>query len=545
LPYSAKRRETYPLHQLLSAWLVDGVENGKDELRKAIVISDEREALVEKLDKAFSSLIDAQMAIVNLKSLEHDLVLTLFNRIGSGGTPLTGEEMLFSIYKFHEPKISDTVNALYNDPTVGRALPPTKIAAAAIRIANALAHIEKPEEGNWLPSVDAFRKEMSEKGSKIGQQLDELLGSEGETIDAEDAKFTAAFRWLFRTFAWRVVPSERGLSDIGLPKVMMVTLSPRLVEVLLLWVIAESEINAVKIESERADIIRFVMFWRLCVVNEDKASNLCFVRIKTEKRFVPVAELFDAISFAPDGIAIPLVDPEKMKELLCSDEPSNLWLTYNERFTLEPNPQSAIARVWWTSGKSTLIWLQRAYLQGRFPDFDPASGRDDDTPYDVDHMVPHSDWGRNWMTFDTIDMLPGVSERGRIRQSRFVFGDSIGNCRLIDYSVNRAEQDDTFMRKIEKEIMADAGRPIAEMSCEEIEYHSSMGFDPGAINLWKIASGGDDNTKPNRRIWRDERLIAFQRAVEERAAWLYDKFYSELGFASWEGRVDNTIPLVQ
>jgi hypothetical protein len=34
LPYSARPHETYPLHQLASAWLADGVENRKDELRK-------------------------------------------------------------------------------------------------------------------------------------------------------------------------------------------------------------------------------------------------------------------------------------------------------------------------------------------------------------------------------------------------------------------------------------------------------------------------------------------------------------------------------
>jgi hypothetical protein len=160
---------------------------------KAIPISDRSEALVENLDRSFSSLLDAQTAILNLKSLRDDTILTLFNRIGAGGTPLKGEEMLFSIYKFHEPKIHDTVNALYNDPTVGRALPPTKIAAAAIRIANALSHTEHPEDGNWLPSVDVFSKEMAKKDeSKIWMKLSQLLGEEKGTI------FTSAFTSLFQ-----------------------------------------------------------------------------------------------------------------------------------------------------------------------------------------------------------------------------------------------------------------------------------------------------------------------------------------------------------
>jgi hypothetical protein len=123
-------------------------------------------------------------------------------------------------------------------------------------------------------------------------------------------------------------------------------------------------------------------------------------------------------------------------------------------------------------------------------------------------------------------------------------GNSIGNLRLIDFSVNRAEQDDPFMTKLKKEIMADAERPIGEMSREEINYHSSMGFDPGAIKLWKTASGsdGDEHVQAKHRVWPDERLKAFQQAVEERAAWLYNKFYSDLGFASWLDRSKKAEP---
>jgi hypothetical protein len=35
------------------------------------------------------------------------------------------------------------------------------------------------------------------------------------------------------------------------------------------------------------------------------------------------------------------------------------------------------------------------------------------------------------------------------------------------------------------------------------------------------------------RRWSINRLAAFQRAVEQRAAWLYRGFYDELGYAAW------------
>jgi len=531
LPYNTGTHKAYPLHVVLAAWMTAAVSNRRDALQKIFSSGDQNETLVYEIDRAFSSLIDAEIAIFNVKLPNPDQVLLLFSRIGSGGTPLTGEEMLFSIYKFHEPKIHDTVNALYNDGTVGRALPPTKIAAAAIRIANALSHINHPNAGNWLPSVGVFSSAMSERESEIRKKLDELLA-----INAENAKFTAAFRLLFKTLAWRTAPSDNGMSDPGLPKVMMVTLSPRLLEVLLLWIITDSKISIRNIELERADILKFVMFWRLCVINEDKASNFCFVKIKinrkeNEGRLLPLVELFDAIIGANERVSIPLVDPKTMKGLLCSYEPGHVWRTYNERFPAEPNPQSVMARLWWNSGKSTLIWLQRAYLQSRFPDFDPASGRDDDTPYDADHMVPAGDWGRNWAYFSKADNLPELTrdEREAIRDPRFLLGNSIGNLRLIDAAVNKSEQDDPYITKIIEELRMDKAD---EMSVDEKSaYHSSMAFRSEAMALWRRASGAHD------QVWPNDRLKAFQQAVEERAAWLYDKFYSDLGFVSWQDRV--------
>jgi hypothetical protein len=276
------------------------------------------------------------------------------------------------------------------------------------------------------------------------------------------------------------------------------------------------------------------MFWRLCVIDENKTSNLCFITIKKAKTFLPVAYLFDAIVKANEQIAVPLVEPIDMKNMLCGER-SHVWRAYNERSFAELDPERIAARRWWHSGQSTLIWSQRAYLDRQFPDFDPASGRDDDTPYDVDHMVPYSDWGRHWAPAKMKTVLPGlsVSEREAIKGPRFLLGDSIGNLRLIDFSVNRAAQDDPFMTKLKKEFPPEAS------AGDEIAYHCSMAFDPKAKDLWEKASGGED------RIWPNERLIDFQQAVEERAAWLYNKLYSELDFVSWKDRAIEVSPSAQ
>ena len=43
--------------------------------------------------------------------------------------------------------------------------------------------------------------------------------------------------------------------------------------------------------------------------------------------------------------------------------------------------------------------------------------------------------------------------------------------------------------------------------------------------VWQTASDG--------QVWSDERLTAFQTAVEKRSAWLYEKLYNELGLNEW------------
>jgi hypothetical protein len=48
------------------------------------------------------------------------------------------------------------------------------------------------------------------------------------------------------------------------------------------------------------------------------------------------------------------------------------------------------------------------------------------------------------------------------------------------------------------------------------------------IKDWRDASGED---KP--RSWGTNRALAFQRAVEERTFYLYQRYFEELGFAEW------------
>jgi hypothetical protein len=392
------------------------------------------------------------------------------------------------------------------------------------------------------------------KNRNIKEALTELLGPASQMADVEakhiTPKFLPAFEGLFKALALRPKPF-----DPGLPKVMMVTLSHRLLEVLLLWAITQSDIDPETIELQRADLLRFVMFWRLCVTHEDKASTQCFINIRINgDQLFPAAKLCDAILEFHEPIAIRLLAPDKLRKIVCRGEASDVWRTYPERFPDEPNPESVMARLWWKSGKDSLIWLQRDYLQNRFKEFDPASGRDDETPYDLDHMVPSSDWGRNWQTFKKAVRGVEIESFPSMQYSRSLLGCSIGNLRLIDYAENRSKSNAPFAKSaLQPAPDSDSGatevlnatephmqNEFVRKTPEEWEaYYPDMAFDPEQKELWRKASGDDE------QLWTADRLTAFQQAVEERAAWLYEQFYSGLGFASWESKFLKDAPPAQ
>ena len=55
-------------------------------------------------------------------------------------------------------------------------------------------------------------------------------------------------------------------------------------------------------------------------------------------------------------------------------------------------------------------------------------------------------------------------------------------------------------------------------------------FSPDHRALWKKVSRPGPVAG---RIWDNERLAAFQEAVEKRATWLYRCFHDDLGYAGW------------
>ena len=515
------------MHILLSAWYAGGME----KLKNIIASQENIESQVQLLDKAFHRVANAQVALVQVdpatfegsddEGRAHESLLMLFDRIGAGGTRLTDEERLFSIYKHHQPPVHDLVLDIYEK--VRRVLPPTKIVASALRIANALSH-KKSFEGNTVPDVAIFAREMAASTDKIPSEnrttslknkLAELLFS--EHVHGE-GKLVGCFDTLFKLLTYD--ESNR----LGLPRVMRTTLSPQLLQVLLFWVflVRETTGSVETFQSFREDAIRFVMFWRLCVWSEDKASTHCFELLRSKAPSVG--------SMLPDlyrdlltkDYVVRLATPKEMENYGRHDSSPN-WLREEDRFPKKDQAPVDLYRTWWWSRGNFLMWLQRDYLETQFRDFDPAAGREDDVPYDLDHMCPAADWGRDWRPFEVALRKANCLSEEQVksmRQARSVLGNSIGNSRLIDASKNREDQDADIAEK-----MPFVGCGVEPSGCD-LKSMTEMAFNPDQRAIWQQASGKD-------KQWDRERLCAFQEAVEERTCWLYRRFYEDLGFECW------------
>jgi hypothetical protein len=265
------------------------------------------------------------------------------------------------------------------------------------------------------------------------------------------------------------------------------------------------------------------MYWVLCVTDQRKASVLLFKDMKQQKCLD-----FPGTSFAQilqkEQIAIPLIHPDELKQtgnIVFS--PSDVGgLRGLKRFHVELDSSelhrtcAALYSRWWSLRGShvhpLLLWLQRS-LVDHFEGF-PAAGRDEETPYDYDHICPSNHW-HGWQGVGGNNRLIDFHNDKSDEQGHWRLGNCIGNVRVWDSSDNRSLGDASPRNKL----------PLDPGTSLDIALLSQSLIDTDEISDWLLCSGGDDV-----QYWTKERALAFQRAIERRAFNLYQHFYHELGF---------------
>ncbi|MDP3839458.1 MAG: hypothetical protein Q8Q54_11105, partial [Methylococcales bacterium] len=431
----------------------------------------------------------------DLEDPSHDYLTMLFDRISSGGTRLSPDELLFSMIKQSWPDAHNIVYRLQEE--VGSLMKPTDFVMTAFRLA-------------MLQSNDSKDPELS--ATMFHKHLAGLLGNDDTSVlrkmISEGGTLVTAFKTLIEIIEYR------DDNDAGIPKLMFPYLNESMLQVILYWLVRNQNDN---VQESRDEIIRFILFWFVCHQGAKSAYTASKTAIeiisKTTGGF-PSKQIYQELTKKDDnGVSLfhPLID---LSNNLLDSSVFHTPLDREKKFFGE---QHVVLYRNFTSRIDLLLWLQRKSLKQTFKDFIPLAGQDDDNvPYDLDHLVPQSNWSS----------LNGLNREGMTQENRKIFenlyyrrmlGNSIGNYRVLSSSVNRSRGDEPL------------GNELVDLKIQWDDYALDSN-DEIEFQKWKQASpiSKDDGFK-----WNDERLLAFQYAVESRVLYLYKRYFDEMKFRNW------------
>ena len=284
--------------------------------------------VLEHIEQGFCAFDGAEIALILVRTDLNEL-LRLFDRIGAGGTPLSGEERLYSIYKHHEPYVYNAIGAIHE--LVGRVLPATKIAGCAMRIAS-IETIKTANDSFDIPDVVQFAKRMA-GDTDLKRKLRNLIPDDGNWKFGHLAR---TFSTLFRALNYT------GGDDFGLPRVMVPELAPELVHVLAYWVYLHTLEASDITPASRQQMVRFALFWRLCCFNDTKASRHALKFLKDTGNVSPKTDFPGKVLYrlltgmtGQDRCADNLSLPKDMRAYSNSARDGKLkpgWLSWKDRF---------------------------------------------------------------------------------------------------------------------------------------------------------------------------------------------------------------------
>lgn len=526
MPHRVKEADcTKPLCEVIAAWRAragDTVYSGSGA--SADTIADLLAAM--PLRDALHALRDAELAMIRVEPPERPgWLLDLFDRIGAGGTALSGPERLLSMYKYHVPPIHDAVDAI---SAAAGLLEPVEVARTAIRI----AATKKNPPAFREPEPADFQHQVA-PGGELRGHLDALIG---QPQAAQSGALGRGFAVVADLLRYRSSATD-GSWDVGLPSVLIAELHSELLRTLVYWAVL---VEGRDVETARSDVVRFALFWHLCVTKNDKAA-VNGVKALYEWHGAGPSDVFPwrRLLEALTGIATPigseasdedaddgqdpsalrLIRPEVMAKLGYHSASSSL-RTWEARFERGGKQgEELVFRRWWTHD-GLLLWLQRDYINRMTPQRPHTRLYEAERVVDLDHIQPSNTYDRNRPT--RIKRLPAdAAIYNAFCNGRYIVGDSIGNHRWVHYTVNRSDGD----------------KPIKEKLCLESEnwtedQEKRPGSRGGAMDVtsretWQKASGTADDH------WTEGRIMAWQQAVEERTVWLYRTFWESAGFDEW------------
>ncbi|UCV10280.1 DUF262 domain-containing protein [Dechloromonas denitrificans] len=481
---------------------------------------------VESLSFALNQLFILEIPLIKVRdeiinnnddSLEPPLAI-LFKRIGTGGTDLSTADYAYSVIKNRYPETYELVETLHGVGSISTTLTDTDLVMTALRLAVAETKATKDVAN---PDKQEFHRMLKIGGDGLIQKFFGLIDS----------------KELGQSFAEleSILLYHKDTNPNGLPRLAFPLLGRPLIQVLLRWIRMTKDVNGT-CEINRDEIIRFVLFWIMWVKDSGNASRIAFSKLESvSKDYLLGKTIADLL--IKEEVAFPLISPdelEKVANLVYSISPSNpkkpLRGWHGRFFDETDNEGHKSARTfyarWWNKNNSythtVLLWLQREYvatLTGVM-----YAGREDDTPYDYDHLCPSNHWHGWTGEGNNPSSLTMFCEN---KEALVRVGNSIGNLRVWDSVKNRSDGDTAPDVKLKLKQIDGVGQEFEPATQSELLNWSAI---PGTHTHEWLKCSRDEK---NKRVWDEDRAAAFQNAVEQRTFYLYKRYFDELIFRKW------------
>lgn len=305
----------------------------------------------------------------------------LFARIGTGGTQITQNELIYSAIKAYWP--SDIKEE--NDNLADKYMPSFSLISLAFRLA--LSSNETGGLSNAL-SVKKVRQIATDNNSDEYKSICKLYKkTNGNKSELENI--------LELVDAW-LTKDERGNRYI--PAVLRTSIARTSPDVYLLLMSIAKRIIEEDIVTTYKDtiLIRAAAFYLHWMVDKGTRGRTAFALFKNLMG-APKDNWSGAIKTALMEIyvqqnAIPLILPEDFNRLLGEEAWTDSgWRIWKDDSSSKP---------WWplwckvSSDREVLLYAQREYICEQFPNYDPAKAdlwEDYNRPWDFDHIIPQ-DW---------------------------------------------------------------------------------------------------------------------------------------------------------
>ncbi len=418
--------------------IMDKIEENKTSRKFKLKQVDEiNDGLIVKYYEAFKSLSHYKVPTINIlqETIDNESedkgeagalsdIEILFNRIGTGGTPITQSELMYSAVKAYWPKLAEE-----NDRLAKLYMPPHTLISLAFQLV--LSSMGKGLER--APSVAKIRKLASDDG--VREAINQLYLTDGKDSIMSHILVTVD-HWL--------------TNYDKIPKVLRTTIARKSPEVyLLLMIFAKWKIDT---KNEDESLFRATAYYLHWMVGDKfgVANSIYQAVAKAKNEISKWGNIIkqELLMSCVRGNITPLLSPEAFKGLFTIEGDKN-W---------RPNGNGRGSMPWWPLWKTVsynremLLYAQREYMCKKFPNYDPARQdlwEDKNRPWDFDHIIPQ-DWIHRYR-----------SHRQAYTNYCEVWKNNNGNMAAIPFWVNRAKSNEANWEEYKK-------NPIGLLADEQI-----------------------------------------------------------------------------